>query len=157
MSSESFFVFLAGIGGTLGFSVFFGVKPKRLPWAVLGGTIVCAVYVLTKQYGVFVSCTLASLFATFYCELIARIQRAPVVTFLSPAIIILVPGGGLYYTISSMLAKRYDEAGRYCLEVVDACLGIAAGIMVASLLVTVFLHTKQNICERVEAHGKKNG
>lgn len=155
--NESFIIFLAGIGGTLGFSVFFGVKPKRLPWTVLGGTIVCAVYVLTVKYGVFVSCTLASLFATFYCELMARIQRAPVVTFLSPAIIILVPGGGLYYTISSMLEKRYTEAGQYCLGVLDACLGIAAGIMVASLLVTLFLHTRQSIHERLKASKSKHG
>ncbi len=149
-------IFLSGIGGTLGFSIFFGVKPKRLPWALLGGAFVCAVYVLTMEHGVFISCTLASFLATFYCECIARIQRAPVVTFLSPAIIILVPGGGLYNTVSSMLAKRYDEAGQYCLGVVEACLGIAAGIMVASLIVTVFLHTKKSIRERIKAKKEKD-
>ena len=149
-------IFLSGIGGTLGFSIFFGVKPKRLPWAVLGGTLVCAVYVLTMEHGMFISCTLAAFLATFYCEVIARFQRAPVVTFLSPAIIILVPGGGLYNTVSSMLEKKYEQAGQYCLGVLEACLGIATGIMVASLIVTVFFHTKKSVRDRIEAKKKKD-
>ena len=82
--------------------------------------------------------------ATIYSELIARVQRAPIVTFVTPSIIVLVPGGSLYYTMANILNKDYDTAYLYGLKTLDSCLGIAAGILVASLIMNIILNMIKN-------------
>lgn len=144
-------VFIAGIVGTIGFSVLFGVKPRHLVFAVIGGAIACGLYLLTDQLGAFVSSTIAAFVVTLYCELIARVRKAPTVTFLTPSLIPLVPGGALYYTVSNILSKDYDAAQTYGLTTLDTCLGIAAGILVASLFVSLFLNIKKAIKNKKSA------
>lgn len=136
---EQIVMLIAGIFGTVGFSILFGVRAKHLPFAALGGIIACAVYILTASLGVFISSTISAFVATLYGEIMARMRRAPVVTFLTPSIIVLVPGGALYYTVSNILSKNYVAASEYGLDTLDACLGIAAGIIVASLISNVIV------------------
>lgn len=145
-------IFISGIIGTVGFSIIFGVKAKHLVFAVLGGTIACGLYVLTGSLGAFVSSTIASFIATLYSEIIARIRKAPTVTFLTPSVIPLVPGGSLYYTVANILSKDYEAAQTYGLTTLDTCLGIAAGVLVASLFVSIFF----NVRKTLKSKKKKN-
>ncbi|MBP3437308.1 MAG: threonine/serine exporter family protein [Clostridia bacterium] len=134
-----FSTLLATLIGSLGFALLFSVKPNKLLYAVLGGGIAFLVYYLTQQAGCFFSNMLASLATTLWCEIISRVKKAPVVTFLKPSILVLVPGGSLYYTVSALLNKTYDVATARLIETAEACLGIAAGVLLASLLFTVLL------------------
>ena len=131
---------LSALCGTFGFSVLFGVRPRRLPWTVLCGGLTWGVYLLTASLGTLAANAAAAFCMTLCSEIAARRQRAPVITFLTPAAVVLVPGGTLYYTLSSLLAKNYRAAGSYALLTADACLGIAGGILLASLCVTLALH-----------------
>lgn len=140
--SKELIMFITGIIGTVGFSILFGVKPRHLPFAIIGGVIACASSILALPLGAFLSSSIAAFAATLYAEVVSRIRKAPVVTFLTPSLIVLVPGGALYYTVANIISKNYTAAGEYGLTTLDTCLGIAAGILVASLCVSIFFNIK---------------
>ena len=152
MTTGDIIILITGLAGTIGFSILFGVKAKHLFFAALGGLIAGFVAVILKETGTFVSTTAAAFAATLYCEIAARMRKAPVVTFLTPSIIVLVPGGALYYTVSNLILKEYAQALEYGLSTVDACLGIAAGILVASLVVTVYFNLRKRFSKRRHGH-----
>ena len=148
-------IVLSGIVGTIGFSILFGVKKRNLLFAILGGFVAGVVYVLTQTAGTFAASAAASFAATMYCEIIARVRKAPVVTFLTPSIVVLVPGSALYYTVANLIAKKYDDMWTYGFLTIDACLGISAGILVASLVFTVFLNVRKKIAAHKAARVQK--
>lgn len=134
---EIIVMIITGVVSTAAFALLFSVNPKRLAWSCIGGLIGCIIYAFTKDISAFVSSALAAFAITVYSEIVARSVKAPVVTFLTPGIIPLVPGGALYYTISNIIFKNPEKAAEYGLVALDTCLGIAAGILVASLIVNI--------------------
>ena len=130
---EALITLFSATVGTLGFSLLFGMRPKRLPWTILGGALVCLVYLLTKPLGNFLCNAVSSFVLMLYCEWIARLQKAPAVCFFASAAVVLVPGGGLYYTISYLLQRDYTTAWNYGSSTLSICLGIAAGVLIASV------------------------
>ena len=136
--AELILMVLGGMAGSLGLSIVFGIRPRRLPCAALAVFVTCVTYVLLRDFGAFLSNAAALFVGTLFCEFAARVQRAPVVTFLTPAAITLAPGGVLYHTVSSFMYKQYDATRAYGQETVETCLGIAAGILVASLIAGAF-------------------
>ncbi len=122
---------------TAGFSLLFRLDIKRLPLATLGGGIEWATYLIVFNHGedVFVATMVATIVATFFSELCAHLCRTPATVFLMPALIPLVPGGSLYYTMSHLIAAEYTEAWRYGRDTIYVILGIAGGVVVASLVV----------------------
>ena len=137
--SKELIMFITGIVGTVGFSILFGVRPKHLFFATVGGVIACGCSILSASLGAFAASAIAAFAATLYAELVSRARKAPVVTFLTPSLIVLVPGGSLYYTVANIISKNYSAANEYGLTTLDTCLGIAAGILAASLCVTAVL------------------
>ena len=84
---------------------------------------------------IFISNMAASVFATLYSESMARYKKAPVVVFLLPCLIPLVPGGGLYYTMSYAVLKEMQQCRSFLSDTAEAAIGIAAGVIMASVLV----------------------
>ena len=87
---------------TLGFGILFNIKGKKLILAGLGGMIGGVTYTLLKQNGFneVGSLFLASAAFSLYSELLARLCKTPVTTFIVCALIPLVPGGGMYETMN---------------------------------------------------------
>lgn len=129
---------------TFGFALLFQVDLKRIPLAVLGGGIEWATYLIITHLGcgTFVATLIASAVATFYSETCAYICRTPATVFLMPSLIPLVPGGSLYYTMSRLISGNYSEAWVYGRETIYVVLGIAGGVVAASLVV----YTVRNKC-----------
>ena len=128
---------LSAILVSLGFAIVFGVRPCRLPWVCLGGLIAIGAYLPFVFLGEFVANAVATFVVTLYCETAARIGKAPVVSYLTPAVIVLAPGALLYKTIYGCIVGDYAAAGAYGTQTLQVCIGIAAGIIVASLLASV--------------------
>ena len=131
-----------GIFGTLGFSLLFRVNPKHIPISTLGGIISCAIYIAFDLMGAnaFVSNFIAMLISAILCEIFARIFRAPAAIFLLPCVVPLVPGRGLYYTMSSLISENYDAMVTYGKATLLTGLGIAAGMIVASAVWAMVMH-----------------
>lgn len=124
----------SGIVLTVGYAVQIELSPRRLPWVATGSLVATVVYALCLPLGDFVCNLLSSLAVMLYCELAARPAKAPVITFLTPSIIALVPGSLLYYTIHYYISGAYDAALAYGNRMLAAFFGIAAGILLGSIL-----------------------
>lgn len=116
--------------GSLGFALLFGVRPKHLLLAALGGMLAWGVYLAMEQWlGMpFLSCLAASVFAVLYAELMARVRKIPALLLTVPAIIPLVPGRTLYYAMSEAVRGDLGQAKAYGSETLLAALAIAGGI-----------------------------
>ncbi|MDO4328490.1 MAG: threonine/serine exporter family protein [Lachnospiraceae bacterium] len=124
--------------GSLAFGIVYKVKARRLPFVAAGGGAGWFLYSIMHMAtgNIFLSNIAASLFATAYSELMARKLKAPVVVLLLPCLIPLVPGGGLYYAMSNVVMKNNRLAFSYLSSACEAALGIAAGIIVVSVLMS---------------------
>jgi len=140
---------IAAFVGSLGFSLLFNVDKKDLLPASLGGLLSWAVYLFFEYIGLglFVSTVFSAAFAKFYSEFLARKLKAPTTVFYISAVIPLVPGGSLYYTMHYAVAKDWDQFKAYGSKTLQVAVGIAVGIS----LVTGILHYLKNIIDK----GKK--
>jgi len=122
--------------GSLGFSILFNIRGIKLIVAALGGLLSWAIYLLA---GIILNnpitqSFIAAALITIYAEVCARVMKAPTTTFLTAAIIPLVPGSALFYTMSyavNGLFAEFVDSGAYTLSL---ALALAAGIVVASSL-----------------------
>ncbi len=127
---------LTAVIGTVGFAILFRLEKSRLPFAALGGFIACGVYFLFLHISKseFIANFLGAFAATAFCEICARALKAPVVVFLVPCLIPLVPGKSLYYTMSSGISKDFPAFSQNGLETLEIAAGIAAGIICTSII-----------------------
>ena len=133
--------------GTVGFAMIFRVGRRHMVWAALGGLLTYAVYELVTQLGgeALIAAFLSSLFMTLYSEALARILRAPAITFLFPCAIPIVPGSSLYYTVYNLLFYDLNKLLHYGKNTLSIALGMAVGMGVASIIVGVALQAAKAI------------
>ncbi len=127
---------LAAFLGALGFSLLFGLRRRYLAAASLGGLLAWAICLLAEHFlhDVFFSNLLASAFAVFYAEALAHLLKCPATLFITPSIIVLVPGGSLYYTMSWAVRGDMEQARLYGAATLKAALAIAGGISIVLAL-----------------------
>ena len=108
----------------------FGLRRRFLLPAALAGLLCWGVYLAMDAWlhMEFLSCLIAAAFAVVYAELLARWLKTPATLFVVPAILPLVPGGSLYYTMENIVHGRMEAARAYGVQTAIAALAIAAGI-----------------------------
>ena len=128
-------VIMAGIG-TLGFSIYFRVREKNVAASTAAGIIGWAVYLLIYNFSdsLFLANFIAALVVYIYSEIMARILKAPSNIFLIPGIIPLLPGGTLYYTMSSIVDGNRAEALEQGARTASITFGITAGIIAGTVI-----------------------
>lgn len=141
---------VTGAIGTLGFALVSHVRAKLLPPAVAGGLLAWAIYL--GSYGLTANLFLGNLIAAMavyvWSEGMARRMKAPVTTFLLPGIIPLLPGSYLYYTTLALLNRDTDAFQRQAGNTVAITMGIACGVVIASILATYVIQTLEHLRER---------
>ena len=125
-----------GFLGSLGFSILFHIKGRRLVIASLGGLISWAVFLLLEPVlpGESVRYFLASATVTVYAEVFARIIKTPTTTFLVPSLIPLIPGGSLYYTMTYALNEQWTSFGAKAFYTLELAAALALGIIAVTTL-----------------------
>lgn len=128
---------LAVFVGCYGFSILFNIHGKWMVLCVIGGTATWMIYLLCEEVGldVYTMNLYATIFAALYSEVMARVRRCPVTPYLVIAIFPLLPGAGVYYTMSLGLQGEMIEALRKGLETAGIAGSLAVGILLVS---TVF-------------------
>lgn len=117
--------------GALGFSLIFNVRRELLPAAAFGGLLDWGVYMMAEWFfgnGVFLPSVVAAAFASIYAEAMARVEKTPATVFYIPALIPLIPGGSLYYTMSYAVLGQWDQVQSYGASTAYCALGIAVGM-----------------------------
>ncbi len=106
---------IAGLVGTLGFGLMFNMHGRGIPFALLGSVISWPVCVLCMRLGLAepIAYLIAAAVSCFYSEIMARIRKFPATSYLMCALVPLIPGSGIYYTMDyirrGMLPEAYDK------------------------------------------------
>lgn len=138
---------------SFGFAILFNVKGDKLFSAAFIGGIGGVVYDLSVFMG---GSQAVSLFAASICisilsELFARLLKCPVTTFLICAIIPLVPGGGMYYTMLEVVQNNIDGAIIKGVDTIIQACSIAIGCILISSMTHIWYQFKRkgkSLCQK---------
>lgn len=127
-----------------GFCFVCNIRGKQLFFAALGGGVAWLAYLVTGLFlaNEAIRYFLAAVVFSAYAEIMARIYRAPVTCYLLIALIPLVPGGGIYYTMEHCVngdTQAFLETGLHTLGLAGA---LALGVVVVSTLFRLKLLTR---------------
>lgn len=119
---------------SLGFGIVFQIKKSYLVYAGLGGLITRVGYIVLMS---FISHRIiyaagAAGIASVYAELLAKKTKNSSTLFLYPAIIPLIPGDLIYYTMGGVVVGNNEVFVQYAGECILALLGISIGFVVCS-------------------------
>lgn len=143
-SGGIFQVILAFIG-SIGFAIALNAKKSRIMTGGIGGGISWGIYLLCLYLteSVFTSSLISASAAYLYSAVFSRIQKAPINVFFAPSIIPLLPGGGLYYTIYSLMEDDKTNFYSYGKETLHITLGPVIGYIICSVIWNIFINSKK--------------
>ena len=136
-------ILTAGIA-SFGFAILYNVKGKRLIVPFVGGILSWTLYlILMFLNNEVLQCLFTTMFLELYTEIVARVVKTPTTTFLVPNIIILIPGGSLYYAISYAIRSDWLNFILKGKETIFIAAAIAAGIMIVSSSIKIIYKIKK--------------
>ena len=123
---------ITGFLGSLGFSILYNVRGKKLIAASLGGFMAWSLFLLL---GLFMDSEpmrylIVSMSISLYAEILARVLKTPTTTFIITALIPLIPGGSLYYTMSSAFGGNFDVFLGNAVSTLSLALALAIGVAI---------------------------
>lgn len=131
---------------TLCFGIIFNIRGKNLLFSSIGGGVSWFFYLLfqhlfnSPMLSLFVAATVSAL----YSEIMARILKTPVTTFVICAIIPLVPGGVLYNSMFESIKGNANKSLSLAIDTLSYAGAIAIGILLISS-VTKFITTLKTL------------
>lgn len=121
------------------FCFIFQMRGRSMLFAPLGGALGWAIYLLTHaMFGDLFASFLATLVISSYAEAMARWQKVPVTGYLLVALLPLVPGGGIYYTMEYCISGQtalFLETGLHTFGIAGA---LAIGVLLVSSIVRLW-------------------
>ena len=106
---------LSGFVGTLGFTVLFNLRGKRLVFTALGGLLSWTLFVIFSWFikSEPLNYFFVALIISAYAEIMARILKSPTTTFITASLIPLIPGGSLYYTMANAFGNNKEVSALF--------------------------------------------
>lgn len=138
---ESFF---SGVA-TLAFAVMFNIRGKFLIWAGIGGFFswFCYLLGLDKFHNTAMAMFIASICLSIYSEILARKLKTPVTTLVICALMPLVPGSGMYYTMYSAVHGDITATWNLAASTLSSAGVLALGVILVSTLTRLLKSFKQ--------------
>ncbi len=128
---------LAGMVGTLGFALFFNMHGRGIPFALIGSIISWFVCSMCMRHGVSepIAYLVGAATSSLYAEIMARVRKFPATSYLLAALVPLIPGAGIYYTMDFIRRSMGPEAWNKGLATAAIAGAMAVGVLLVS---TVF-------------------
>ncbi|GEA31435.1 MULTISPECIES: threonine/serine exporter family protein [Clostridium] len=138
---------------SLGFGIIFNIKGKNLIFASIGGAISWFSYLYLKEnyIGDILSLFISSILFSIYSEICARLLKTPVTTLVICALIPLVPGSGMYYTMYETISGNINRAVELGLNTLASAGTLALGVIFVSTItkqVTNLKKVKEKLLEK---------
>ncbi len=135
--TDLFLPCLYAFGACIGFCFLFNIRGEGMLICALGGALGWLCYLLAAPlvHSDIIQSFLAAVFISAWSEVMARVRKCPVTSYLLLALFPLVPGGGIYYTM------RHAMEGETALflEQLLHTLGLAGALAVGVLMVSSFV------------------
>ena len=141
MFIQSLFAFFV----SLGFGILFNIKGNKLFYAGIGGGLGWFISIYCESLGLNTTSSffIASIIFSIYSEIMARVLKTPVTTLIICALIPLVPGGGMYYTMYEAINGNIMKASELGIDTMASAGSLALGIIFISTLTRLFLRAKR--------------
>ncbi|GKU23860.1 threonine/serine exporter family protein [Clostridium folliculivorans] len=143
---------IAAFIATFGFGIIFNIKGKNLIFSSIGGMISWIIYKLALQKtgsdiaGLFIS----SIVFSAYSEACARILKTPVTTIVICALIPLVPGGGMYYTMYEAIRGDMNKSFQTLATTLASAGTLALGVIFVSTITRLISSARHRYMEIVD-------
>ena len=131
---------------TFGFGILFNIKGKKLLFAALGGGLSWYCYSLPLSLGLseVSSLFISALVFSTYSEVLARIFKTPVTSFVICALFPLVPGSGMYYTMLATINGDLQNAVHLGINTLANAGTLALGVIFISTITSIIFRVKRN-------------
>lgn len=136
MTSSELIQISTGLIGSLCFGMLFNMRGKRLIAAAVGGLlswglfVVLSHFILNEPINYFIVAAVVSL----YSEIMARILKTPAAPIVTTSLIPLIPGGSLYYTMSSAFESNFTMFLEKAVSTLKLACALALGIIVVTAI-----------------------
>lgn len=136
-----------GFIGSLGFAILFNIRGKKLIASSIGGFLSWTMFVLldflisSEPIRYF----LVSVIISVYAEIMARILKTPVTTFLLTSLIPLIPGGSFYNTMVSAFSGISEDFFDKAIYTLSLAIALALGIVITSAFTKIIIQLWEKI------------
>ena len=151
MTQTEIIQIITGFIGSLGFSVLFNIRGKRLIMAAIGGLLSWAMFLVFSRFinNEPINYFIVSLIISVYAEIMARLLKTPTTTFIAASLIPLIPGGSLYYTMAYAFEGDLQSFAERAVDTLKLAAALALGIIVATTIakfISEINHKKHSEC-----------
>ena len=123
---------ITGFIGSLCFGILFNLKGKRLLAGGLGGLLSWGLFIILSQFIAseplnyfFVSALVA-----VYAEIVSKLIKTPTTPIITTALIPLIPGGSLYYTVASAFDSSFGVFSEKAFYTLKLAAALALGMII---------------------------
>lgn len=136
---------LTGTIGSAGFAILFNIRGKRMIGASIGGFLSWSMFLLFQLFihAEPICYFLVSLLISLYSEAMARFLKTPTTTFIITALVPLIPGGSLYYTMAYAFESNLEKFLGRALYTLQLASALALGIIVSTAFMRILQRYKQ--------------
>ena len=130
---------------SFGFGIIFNIKGIKLIFAAIGGGLswFCYLYLTKNGISIILSLFISSIIFSIYSEICARYLKTPVTTLIICALIPLVPGAGMYYTMYETILGNVKGAVELGLNTLASAGALALGVIFVSTITKQVINLKK--------------
>ena len=130
---------------SFGFGIIFNIKGIKLIFAAIGGGLswFCYLYLNNNGISTILSLFISSIIFSIYSEICARYLKTPVTTLIICALIPLVPGAGMYYTMYDTILGNISGAVQLGLNTLASAGALALGVIFVSTITKQVMNLKR--------------
>ena len=137
---------IGAFAGTLGYAFILNAPLITVMPASLTGLVGYLIYELLLNFtgvGVLFSYFIATVLISVACEFEARVMRMPSTIFLMTALVPLIPGGGLYYTMTNAISGDVIGFIERGLKTISLAVALALGVIVVTVMMNIINKVKK--------------
>jgi len=136
---------IVALVASFGFGIIFNIKGMKLIFAAIGGGLswFCYLYLTKNETSIILSLFISSIIFSIYSEICARYLKTPVTTLIICALIPLVPGAGMYYTMYETILGNVKGAVELGLNTLASAGALALGVIFVSTITKQVMNLKK--------------
>ena len=129
---------------TVFFAIMFNLTGRKILYSSINGALGWFTHLFffyELKYTKTASYLIAAIVITIFAEAVAKKEKNTVTSTLIPALIPLVPGGGIYYTMSNFVENNLVQAFAKGKETLFLTVALSVGIFLVSTFSQIFYRT----------------
>ena len=130
----------ASFVGSLCFGILFNIREKKLLAVAVGGLLSCAIYLFLSEFipNEAINYFIVAMVVSVFSEIMARVLKTPATPITITALIPLIPGSALYYTMAYAFQSDFAKFVEKAIATLSLAAALALGIIIVTALFRLF-------------------